>query len=300
MDLSDIESWTRELVVSEARRRGIREPELRATSVLVRLILRDQYGGRINAQRKRLGARLEQARALVDSVVGALPEALVALRGHEPSMRSPSAAPPAPPPRPAARARPAAVSEPEPASSAPPVASQVALEAASHVASAPTPAPSSAAPSASPKPSRRKAKPAAARARADEPAPADTADAVPETQPAETQPGSVAETQPGTIAADDAIVCEGDAQGARVRWATSAQGRERASTVLGEPGQLALRVIDIAPDPEHTVRTRIDDALLDAPAGERALPPPPEGARRLVAVGLKGAHRFVSIAHARA
>jgi hypothetical protein len=92
----------------------------------------------------------------------------------------------------------------------------------------------------------------------------------------------------------------GQADGARVRWATSAEGRERASVVLGEPGQLALRVISIAPDPERTVETRIEDELLDAEAGERVLQAAPEGARRLVAVGLKGATRFVSIAHAKA
>lgn len=91
VDLSRIEAWTREKLESEAFRRGIRSPEFRTRSELVRLIVRDQYGARLTAGRElvALGARsVANARGALANMLGAamaaLPEpfdALTRLRG---------------------------------------------------------------------------------------------------------------------------------------------------------------------------------------------------------------------------
>ena len=99
MDLSRIEAWTREKLESEAFRRGIRSPEFRTRSELVRLILRDQYGERLAAGREliALGAKsVANARGMLSSALGAalavLPEidALARLRGRLPEVREPA------------------------------------------------------------------------------------------------------------------------------------------------------------------------------------------------------------------
>jgi hypothetical protein len=92
VDLSRIEAWTREKLEAEAIRRGIRSPEFRTRSELVRLILRHQYGERLAAGRElvALGARsVATARGALANMLGAamasLPEpldALTRLRGR--------------------------------------------------------------------------------------------------------------------------------------------------------------------------------------------------------------------------
>jgi len=79
VDLSRIEAWTREKLESEAFRRGIRSPEFRTRSELVRLILRDQYGERLAAGRElvALGARsVANARGALANALGAAMAAL--------------------------------------------------------------------------------------------------------------------------------------------------------------------------------------------------------------------------------
>jgi hypothetical protein len=80
MDLSRIESLTREMLEAEARRRGIKSPEFRTRTELVRLIVRHQYGGQIEASREKLeqGVRTVQiAKDLmstaVSAAIGAIP-----------------------------------------------------------------------------------------------------------------------------------------------------------------------------------------------------------------------------------
>src|SRR5690242_17100902 len=102
LDLSLIDAWTRGMLEAEARRRGIRGPEFRTRGDLVRLILRHQYGGQINAGRDRIAqARrvLQQARDVVSVGVGAaisvLPEALdlfSRVRGQVPLPKNPAPA----------------------------------------------------------------------------------------------------------------------------------------------------------------------------------------------------------------
>ena len=123
VDLSRIEAWTREKLESEAFRRGIRSPEFRTRSELVRLILRDQYGERLAAGRElvALGARsVATARTALSNALGAalavLPEpldALAKLRGgrlpREPDRTPRPYSPPPAPPRPEPRAAETAV-----------------------------------------------------------------------------------------------------------------------------------------------------------------------------------------------
>jgi hypothetical protein len=121
MDLSRIESLTREMLEAEARRRGIKSPEFRTRTELVRLIVRHQYGGQLEASRNRIeqGVKTVQvARDLVSTAVtaalGAIPARFDVLglwsgrRALPPEPQPASWAPPvqraAPPPRPSARA----------------------------------------------------------------------------------------------------------------------------------------------------------------------------------------------------
>ena len=105
LDLSRIEAWTRAMLEAEARRRGIRGPEFRTRSELIRVILRHQYGDRLNAGRERFakGVRaVEEARDLLSSAVtgalSALPAPIDGLLGLRRKTQ----------PRPASRARPRA------------------------------------------------------------------------------------------------------------------------------------------------------------------------------------------------
>lgn len=99
VDLSRIEAWTREKLEAEAFKRGIRSPEFRTRAELMRLIVRDQYGGQLAAGREliALGARsVATARSALSNALGAalavLPEpldTLARLRGKLPTERTP-------------------------------------------------------------------------------------------------------------------------------------------------------------------------------------------------------------------
>jgi hypothetical protein len=87
VDLSLLESLTRELLEVEARRRGIKSPEFRTRGELVRLILRHQYGGQLEVSREALSRSIQTVRfvrAIVGSALSALPElgVLGKLRGE--------------------------------------------------------------------------------------------------------------------------------------------------------------------------------------------------------------------------
>jgi hypothetical protein len=76
MDLSRLESLTREMLEAEARRRGIKSPEFRTRTELVRLIVRHQYGDRIDAGRGKLEQSVKTARTARAFMAGALSAAL--------------------------------------------------------------------------------------------------------------------------------------------------------------------------------------------------------------------------------
>jgi hypothetical protein len=149
MDLSRIESLTREMLEAEARRRGIKSPEFRTRTELVRLIVRHQYGGQLDASRERIEQGVKTVQVARELVSTAMTAALSAIpsrfdvlglwsgkrtlpREHEdepvPHWTRPDSRP-APPPRPSARAsnrppaEPATVTAVEPAEPVEPRAS---------------------------------------------------------------------------------------------------------------------------------------------------------------------------------
>ncbi|HEX7476216.1 MAG TPA: hypothetical protein VF331_00275 [Polyangiales bacterium] len=68
MDLTRIEAWTRQMLESEANKRGIRDPERRSRTELVALIVRHDYAAVRSA-----GDARRLVGSLVGSAVGALP-----------------------------------------------------------------------------------------------------------------------------------------------------------------------------------------------------------------------------------
>jgi hypothetical protein len=97
----------------------------------------------------------------------------------------------------------------------------------------------------------------------------------------------------------DAVSCdalEGDLL--RVRWQVSDEGQARAQTLLGDRGELALRVVVIRPDSNNVVSSEITEHGPVASHGEWTTRRAPGGTRAFAAVGLRGDGRFVSIKHA--
>lgn len=98
----------------------------------------------------------------------------------------------------------------------------------------------------------------------------------------------------------DHVGCEGSPEaGLRVHWTVTPEGTARAQAVLGEAGELAIRVVAISRDPERVVRSEITEhGPVDADGSWQAQPLDPD-ARCFVAIGVRSQSRFVSIAHTR-
>jgi hypothetical protein len=98
---------------------------------------------------------------------------------------------------------------------------------------------------------------------------------------------------------DDRLACDGDvASGLLLRWSVTESGQLRAGAVLGQRGELALRIISIQPDPERVVRSQIIEHGPVGDHGEWRAPALPPGTRCFAAVGLRAGNRFVAIVHA--
>jgi hypothetical protein len=103
------------------------------------------------------------------------------------------------------------------------------------------------------------------------------------------------------LASGDSIECCAPRPGElQLRWSVSEAGLERARVLLGAPGELAVRWVDIRPDASRVVRSEITEHGPVAARGEWTLPASSGSARAFAAVGLREAQRFVSIAHVRA
>lgn len=80
-------------------------------------------------------------------------------------------------------------------------------------------------------------------------------------------------------------------------WSVDEAGLTRARALLGEHGELTLRVVRVVAHDDHRVESRQEDRRPLAPRGWALLDAPPR-ARLVVSVGLADGPRFVSIAHA--
>jgi hypothetical protein len=253
MDLTQVESWTREALESEGRRIGIKGCEYRTRTELVRLILRDRYGDAWNAGRETVarGIRtLSEARAALGVAIERTILTVLDLR------------------------------------ETPYQAHVAGAQSAGHGA--------------------REA--AGVRATVLDARASGAADAITPGAPvAVTSDAPVAVTS-DTPVAEAVLVHEPnadrvawiDAQGAapRIQWQASAAGVRRARAVLGSDGELAVRVVVVAPDAHEFVRADVIERGPVEASGEMASAAAPEGARRIAAVGLRADDRFVSIAHA--
>lgn len=96
---------------------------------------------------------------------------------------------------------------------------------------------------------------------------------------------------------DDRIQCESGQDGLSVHWSVTPEGTARATAVLGRQGELAVRMVSIAPDPERVVRTTIAEYGPVSASGAWQTTAGPEDRRCFVSVGVRSEDRFVSIAH---
>ena len=214
--VSRIERWTRNLLEAEAKKRGVRDAELRSRAELLRAIVQHDYGTRQS---------LRNARKLVSTLI----DTASAARG----MFGKSHAPP--PPR-AIQAPPA----PTPLAAAAPQ-----IQRAPEPAAAPPPAP---------------------------------------------QPSAVAQS-PSRIA------LKRDHAELELTWQVNDADAQRARALLGHPGELALRVVTVRPDPDKIVQSEITEhGPLNASGAWTLLLPTPD-ANCVGAIGVRHGERFVSIAH---
>jgi hypothetical protein len=330
LDLSRIDAWTREMLEAEARRRRIRNPEFRTRGDLIRLLLKHQYGDRVSAGRERIAQGMRtarQARELfglaMDAALSALPEpigTLVRLRsgrapartGRVPATEAQSPSPiqsPSPSPIQSPSPSPSPIQSPSPDTDSDPdtvtFTDRPAIEPTTRTFEE------------EPIRTRTMARLLAAQGHREralliyeellaqngpDGAMHEEAEAVRRGEsPQEWQlpePAFDAErwAPPGT---DDHLTCEGDArEGLVLRWSVSEAGQLRAGAVLGERGELALRIVSIQADPQRVVRSRITEHGPVSEHGEWHAPPLQEGARCFAAVGLRTGQRFVAIVHA--
>jgi hypothetical protein len=279
LDLSGIEAWTRELLDEVARKRGIRNPEFRRRGELVRLLLRQQYGMRLQAGRERVARGVQvagQVRELLGKLVSSAFEA-------PPPPAAPSSVPPPPSPAPDALAatnrtfldRPARTRS-EARALARAGHGQRALEVYAELIER---APDDSA----------LAGEAAALRRGELP-PAPPAARSPEVARQQASP-----RPPG----EDRLACAGGSEtGLALHWRISEAGVRRARAVLGSDGQLTVRLISVEPDPERVVRSTIIEHGPVAREGDWRSPQLPPQHRCLAAVGLLAGTRFVAIVHA--
>lgn len=83
-----------------------------------------------------------------------------------------------------------------------------------------------------------------------------------------------------------------------ISWTTTEAGQARANAVLGAEGELALRVVAIAPDPTRVVRSEITERAPVERSQQWTTPSVAAGSRCFAAIGMRAGGRFVAIAHA--
>lgn len=200
--MSRIERWTRHLLETEARKRGIRDPEARTRTELLWAIAQHDYGARQS---------LRSARKLVGSIVDGATHALPMLSRRS-AQRQPSTLP----------------------------------ESTSD-----------------------SAQPTAAAA----------------------QPVAAAPVEPSSLQ-----LRREDGQ-LELSWQVNAQDTQRAQWLLGEPGELSLRIVCVQADPAQVVRSTVTEHGPLDPNGVWSWTLPGPDTHCVGSVGVRHGDRFVSIAH---
>lgn len=80
-------------------------------------------------------------------------------------------------------------------------------------------------------------------------------------------------------------------------WQVNAQDRQRAQQLLGQPGELSLRIVSVQADPTQVVRSSITEHGPLDPNGAWTWTLPGPETHCVGAVGVRHGDRFVSIAH---
>lgn len=292
MDLKRISAATRDELEDEARRRGIDVGDG---------VERDELESQILAHEKRsAGGVVDAARSLLGRVVD------MALGARRPEDRPPP--PSATPPR-RASTPPAAPSSPPVAAAPTPSPAPAPTPTAEPASEAATQSPMSAEP-ASTEPIRTRTMarllaeqghPARARAIYDELLASDPKDdelrAERDTLTS-TAPRTPASAPDGTFEFDAISTVGIDATSALVAWEITEAGVERARGVLGDDGELTLRVVTIAADAQQIVRARSTDHAPVQRTGHQVATDLPPHATCFAAIGMRAGERFVAIAHA--
>lgn len=306
LDLSTLEGWTHELLQEVARRRGIRNPEFRSHGELVRLLLRQQYGERVQAGRERVARGVAGATLLRRAVGQLVGTAIEQLLPH--ALGTLLAPPSAPPPQ--AKSIPAAADGGE-------AHIEPSVPAASPAGHTREPATRQFV--ETPRRTRAMARVLAEQGHRERAlsiyrellaagggADAGLRDEMDRIAQGRALPGRHVTVSSGgpqravSLQSSDRLTCDlVPGRGLRLQWSVSAAGLQRGRAVLAEPGELAVRLVNIERDPQAVVRSAIMEHGPLEPSGDWTAPLV-TGERCLVAVGLRAGDRFVSIVHATA
>jgi hypothetical protein len=233
MALNRIERWTRQVLEVEARKRGIRDPQMRSHAELARMILRHDYASThsLRSARKLVGTWLDTASSALPLGLGRAPLPAADTRHSRPSTHGESQRRVAPP-----VASPLPVAVPSPAPSA---ELNVGLQA----------------------------------------------EAV------------AAEARPFTFGPEHLEHSRPEPRELHLRWQVSEHGAAKARSLLGAPGELAVRIVSVRADPAHVVQSDITEHGPIENPGEWTAQLASDDTHCVTAVGLRSAGRFVSIVH---
>jgi hypothetical protein len=85
--------------------------------------------------------------------------------------------------------------------------------------------------------------------------------------------------------------------GLHLRWSVTPEGIDRARKVLGDKGELAVRIVAVSVEPHAIVKTNVIDYGPVSDVGDWTAPLLPTEARYVSAIGLRTTTQFVSIVH---
>jgi hypothetical protein len=218
--VSRIERWTRSLLETEARKRGVRDAERRSRTELLRAIFQHDYGTRQS---------LRNARRLVTTLIDTANAVLPLFGSHSERQE-----------RQERQERPRMQ----------PAASQTSLHTPAHAA-----------------------------------------------PPAPPPQLTAASTAAPEAAAPSRIASKRHRAELQLSWQVNDADAERARTLLGHHGELALRVVTVRADPAKIVKSEITEhgPLTNSGAWTLLLPAP--DAKCVSAIGVRHGERFVSIVH---